>query len=84
MTAAMRATPDGYTLVLAISGFMATNPALFTALAWDPVRDFSGVAMLLRAPHVLVVNNEFPATSLPELITYARQIRASSTTRARA
>jgi tripartite-type tricarboxylate transporter receptor subunit TctC len=72
MTAAMRAAPDGYTLVLAISGFMVTNPALFTSLTWDPVRNFSGVAMLLRAPHVLVVNNEFPANTLAELIAYAK------------
>jgi tripartite-type tricarboxylate transporter receptor subunit TctC len=72
MTAAMRAAPDGYTLLLTISGFMVTNPALFASLQWDPVRDFSGVAMLSRAPHVLVVNNAFPASTLSELIAYAR------------
>lgn len=72
-TAAVKvAAPDGYTLLLSISGYMVTNPALFASLQWDPVRDFSGVAMILHAPHILVVNNEFPAKTLPELIAYAK------------
>jgi tripartite-type tricarboxylate transporter receptor subunit TctC len=72
MAAAARAAPDGYTLALTISGFMVTNPALFASMQWDPVRDFSGVAMLLRAPLVLVVNKDFPVNSLPELVAHAR------------
>ena len=69
---AARASPDGYTLLLGNSGYQVTNPALFPALQWDPVRDFSGVAMLLRAPHVVVVNKNFPANTLAELVAYAR------------
>src|SRR5580700_7143527 len=38
-----RAAPDGYTLLLTISGFHTTNPALFQSLQWDPVRDFAAV-----------------------------------------
>jgi tripartite-type tricarboxylate transporter receptor subunit TctC len=67
-----RATPDGYTLLLTISGFQTTNPALFKSLQWDPVRDFTAVAMVSRSPQVLVVNKDFPANSLADLIAYAR------------
>jgi len=66
-----RAKPDGYTLLLGISGFQVTNPALFPSLSWDPVRDFSGVAMIMRAPHVLVVNKHSQFNSFNDLVTYA-------------
>jgi tripartite-type tricarboxylate transporter receptor subunit TctC len=67
-----RAAPDGYTLLLTISGFQTTNPALFKSLKWDPVRDFSAVAMVSRSPQLLVVNKNSPANTLADLIAYAR------------
>jgi tripartite-type tricarboxylate transporter receptor subunit TctC len=67
-----RAAPDGYTLLLTISGFQTTNPALFKSLQWDPVRDFAAVAMVSRSPQVLVVNKDSPAKTLADLIAYAR------------
>jgi tripartite-type tricarboxylate transporter receptor subunit TctC len=67
-----RAEPDGHTLLFTISGFLVTSPALFNALPWDPVKDFSAVGMVLRSPHVLVVNKDSPINSLAELIAYAR------------
>ncbi|MFZ2064733.1 MAG: tripartite tricarboxylate transporter substrate binding protein [Xanthobacteraceae bacterium] len=67
-----RGAPDGYTLLLTISGFQTTNPALFKSLQWDPVRDFAAVAMVSRSPQVLVVNKDSPANTLADLIAYAR------------
>jgi tripartite-type tricarboxylate transporter receptor subunit TctC len=67
-----RAAPDGYTLLFTISGYQATNPALFVSLPWDPIRDFTGVAMISRAYHMLVVNKDFPANTLADLIAYGR------------
>ncbi len=67
-----RSTPDGYTLLFTISGFLVTNPALFKALPYDPVKDFAAVSMLLRSPHTFVVNKNFPANSLKELAAYAK------------
>jgi len=67
-----RAAPDGYTLLLTISGFHTTNPALFKSLQWDPVRDFAAVAMISRSYHIVVANKDFPANTLAELIAYAR------------
>jgi tripartite-type tricarboxylate transporter receptor subunit TctC len=65
-----RAMPDGYTLLLTISGFHVTNPAVFPSLRLEPLRDFSGVAMIVRAPHVLVVNRDSPFNSLQGLVSY--------------
>ena len=67
-----RAAPDGYTLLLTISGFQTTNPALFKSLPWDPLRDFAAVAMVSRSPQVLVVSKDSPAKTLADLIAYAR------------
>ena len=63
-----RAEPDGHTLLFTISGFLVTSPALFTSLPWDPVKDFSAVAMVLRSPHVLIVNKDASTSTLSELI----------------
>jgi tripartite-type tricarboxylate transporter receptor subunit TctC len=67
-----RAAPDGHTLLFTISGFHTTNPALFANLQWDPVRDFQGVAMLLRSYLIAVVNKEAPYNTLGDLIAYGR------------
>ena len=67
-----RAEPDGHTLLVTLSGFLVTSPALFNSLPWDPVKDFAPVAMLWTSPHVLVVNKDSPIKSLSELIAYGR------------
>jgi tripartite-type tricarboxylate transporter receptor subunit TctC len=63
--------PDGYTL-MAFSITNTVNPALFTQLNFNFVRDMSGVAGLSSAPLVLEVNPAVPVTSVPEFITYAK------------
>jgi tripartite-type tricarboxylate transporter receptor subunit TctC len=67
-----RAEPDGHTLLVTLSGFLVTSPALFNSLPWDPVKDLAPVAMLWTSPHVFVVNKDSPIKSLPELIAYGR------------
>jgi tripartite-type tricarboxylate transporter receptor subunit TctC len=71
MEAAARAKPDGYTVVLNTIP-LATNPALFDKLAWDPVRDFAPIGMVATAPHVLVVPAKVKATKVDELVRMAR------------
>ena len=68
-----RAEPDGHTLLVTLSGFLVTSPALFNSLPWDPLKDFAPVAMLWTSPHVLVVNKDSPIKSLSELIAYGRE-----------
>lgn len=67
-----RAQPDGYTLLLAYSGSHVANPALFRNLSWDPIRSFDPVALLITAPHVIVVRKGLPVRSLGELVAHAR------------
>jgi tripartite-type tricarboxylate transporter receptor subunit TctC len=66
-----KAAPDGYTLLLGANG-LATNPALFSKLPFDPLKDFAPVARIGYAPLVLVVPPDFPAKSLQEFIAQAR------------
>ncbi len=70
--AAAKAEPDGYTLVVGLSGSMAVNPTLFPKLPYDPIRDFTPVAMLADYPFVVMVNNELPVGSVADLIELAR------------
>jgi tripartite-type tricarboxylate transporter receptor subunit TctC len=67
-----RAKPDGYTLLLAYSGYQVGNPHLFKKAGWDPIKDFAPVGMLTRAPQVLVARANLPAGNLRELIAYAK------------
>jgi tripartite-type tricarboxylate transporter receptor subunit TctC len=63
-----RADPDGYTFLFATSASLVTNPYTFKNLSYDPVRDFTPVAMVAKSHHVLLVNPEINAKTLPELI----------------
>jgi tripartite-type tricarboxylate transporter receptor subunit TctC len=65
------AAPDGYTVLLTISG-NAINATLYTHLNFDFARDLTPVAAIGRTPFVIVVNPAFPVKSVPELIDYAK------------
>jgi tripartite-type tricarboxylate transporter receptor subunit TctC len=67
-----KARPDGYTLLVAYSGYQVGNPHLFPKAGWDPIKDFTPVAMMTRAPQVLVVHPGTPAHTLAELVAYAK------------
>jgi tripartite-type tricarboxylate transporter receptor subunit TctC len=67
-----RAEPDGHTLLVTLSGFLVTSPALFNTLPWDPVKDLAPVAMLWSSPHVFVVNKDSPINSMSELVAFGR------------
>jgi tripartite-type tricarboxylate transporter receptor subunit TctC len=68
---AVRAPPDGYTLLLINTG-NASNATLYPKLNFVFIRDISPVAGIVRAPHVMEVNPSFPAKTVPEFITYAK------------
>jgi tripartite-type tricarboxylate transporter receptor subunit TctC len=70
--AVAKAAPDGYTLLMGLNGSMAVNPSLFANLAYDPIRDFTPVAMLADYPFLVMVNNDLPARSIRELIALAK------------
>src|ERR1043166_1159044 len=69
--AAAKAPPDGYTILL-YSAANAISATLYDKLAYDPVRDFAPVAVVGRAPNIMVINPKVPAKSVPEFIAYAK------------
>jgi tripartite-type tricarboxylate transporter receptor subunit TctC len=70
--AVARAEPDGYTALFGTNGTLAIGPALYKSLQYDPVRELAPVGMLHQLPNVLVIHPSIPATTLRELIEYAR------------
>ncbi len=67
-----KAPPDGYTLLIAPSGPMTINPAVYSKLPYDPVKDFVPISLLAEFPLLLVVGAEQPVKSVKELVEYAR------------
>ena len=71
--AVAKAAPDGYTLLVAHDGAMATNPVLFSDLPYHPQKDFAPVAMMVSIPEVIMASAAIPATSLAEMLALARK-----------
>ena len=67
-----RSAPDGYTLTFSTSATHATNPALYGKVPFDPIKDFTNIALLVSAPNMLVINPKIPAQNMNELIQYAK------------
>jgi tripartite-type tricarboxylate transporter receptor subunit TctC len=68
----VRAAPDGYTLLVGASGAMSINPAVYTRLSYDSIRDFIPVSELGSFPLILIVNASSPIKSVAELVAYAK------------
>jgi tripartite-type tricarboxylate transporter receptor subunit TctC len=67
----VRATPDGYTLLL-VNSQNTINAALFPNLPFDFVRDITPIAGVFRVPLIMEVLPSFPAQTVPEFIAYAK------------
>ena len=63
---------DGYTLLMGAVATHAINPTLYAKIPYDPVRDFTPVALVAQVPNILVVNPAVPVKSVTELIELAR------------
>jgi tripartite-type tricarboxylate transporter receptor subunit TctC len=66
--AAAKAPKDGHTLLMTISSAQAINPAVYKNPGFDPVKDFTPLALVGSVPNVLVVNPSFPAKTLEEFL----------------
>jgi tripartite-type tricarboxylate transporter receptor subunit TctC len=69
--AVVRAPADGYTLLL-VGTPSAINATFYEKLSFNFLRDIAPVVGLIRVPNVMVVHPSFPATTVPELIAYAK------------
>jgi tripartite-type tricarboxylate transporter receptor subunit TctC len=66
-----RAAPDGYTLLLASPGPIATNSFLYKDMGYDPAR-WVPIALLATGPYVLVLRTSFEGSTVKELIARAK------------
>ena len=77
MAETARATPDGHTFVVSVSGTLVVNRYLYPKPGFDIDKDFVPVSLMLRSPLVVVVPSSSLASSLPQLIAQAKAAPSS-------
>ena len=68
----MKSPADGHTIMLANTGVMVINPALYSKLPYNTLKDFVPVARTAMQPLALLVNPNVPAKNLQEFMAYAK------------
>lgn len=68
-----QAPPDGYTVGLGSIASLSIAPSILPDLPYDPARDFTFVSGIWQVPNLLVVNNDLPARTVPELIDLVKR-----------
>jgi tripartite-type tricarboxylate transporter receptor subunit TctC len=71
--AVVRAAPDGYTLLMATTGVMAINNALYKNMTYDAAKDLEPVVYVASITNILIVPPDFPAKNVAELVALARK-----------
>jgi tripartite-type tricarboxylate transporter receptor subunit TctC len=71
-TRAMRADPDGYTILMGQMGTHAAAVALYPNLAYNPDADFEPIGMVADAPVVIVARKDFPPKDLAEFVAFVK------------
>ena len=69
---AAKAAPDGYTLLVTTNVQLAVNPSLYAKMTFDPAKDLTPISLAVYSPNILVVPNDLPVKTVPELVAYAR------------
>ena len=70
---AMRAAPDGYTLLMGTSAAMVVNPAIMEKLPYDSFTDFILIGPVFRNPLIIVANDKAPFKTLKDVVDYAKK-----------
>ncbi|MGO4665153.1 Bug family tripartite tricarboxylate transporter substrate binding protein [Bosea sp. 2RAB26] len=68
VAAVARAPADGYTLTMGTVSTHAINPAVYSKMPFDHIKDFAPISQVASVPNILMVNLDLPAKSVPELI----------------
>jgi tripartite-type tricarboxylate transporter receptor subunit TctC len=71
-TRAMRATPDGYTIIMGHMGTHAAAVALYPKLAYHPINNFEPIGLAAGTPVLIVAKKDFPAKDLKEFAAYVK------------
>jgi tripartite-type tricarboxylate transporter receptor subunit TctC len=71
-TRAMRADPDGYTILMGQMGTHAASVALYPNLAYKPDVDFEPIGMVTAFPLIIAARKDFPAQDLNEFVAYVK------------
>ena len=66
-----KATPDGYTILMATNAQLAVNPSLYAKMSYDPAKDLAPISLAVYSPNILVVPNDLPVKTVAELVAYA-------------
>lgn len=69
---AARSPADGYTLFIGTVTTFGTNPALHKKLPYDALRDYDPISLLTTQPYVLTLHPSVPATTVAQLVAYAK------------
>ena len=72
MEATAKAKPDGYTLAMGQTANLAINPALYAKMPFDPLKDFTPIAMVASVPVVVVVRGDGPMKTLADVVAAAK------------
>jgi tripartite-type tricarboxylate transporter receptor subunit TctC len=67
-----RAAPDGYTLMISSVSTHSANAYLYNNLGYDPIADFTPIALIARAPSAMVVRAETPFRTLKDFVAFAK------------
>jgi tripartite-type tricarboxylate transporter receptor subunit TctC len=69
---AAKSPPDGYTIAMGQTANLAVNPALYSSMPFDPLKDFAPIAMISSQPLILVVDSKSPYKTLTDLVDAAK------------
>ncbi len=69
---AEQSAPDGYTLLISNSASHGISPSMFTNVRYDPLADFSHIAIAATTSSAVIVNPRYQAQSMAELIRLGR------------
>jgi tripartite-type tricarboxylate transporter receptor subunit TctC len=72
LDATAKAAPDGYTIAMGQTANLAVNPALYSNMTFDPLKDFAPVALVSSQPLILVVSTNSPYKTLKDLVDAAK------------
>ena len=70
--AVAKAAPDGYTMVLGVTGPLTIAPGINAQLAYDPLRDLVPITLVAAVPSLIAIHPSVPARDLKELIALAK------------